>query len=117
MIKKIIKTLFKNDHHFKLFKNISIGSTVLFFCGTMLSIEKEQSQNYLHYPKKIVTHVIMQKTLANATNVIKSIHNRYGLNYNTFQALGYIKLFKHPSLINCLYNIESTNSLEPVFFL
>lgn len=92
-------------------------STLLFFCSTMASIKKEQSQPYLHYPKKIVAHVITQKTLAHATTVIKSIHNKYGLNYNTFEGLRYIKLFKHPLLINCLYNIESTNSLEPVFFL
>jgi hypothetical protein len=73
--------------------------------------------NFLYYPKKLVARVFVQKALANATNVLESIHNEYGLNYGIFEGLQYRKFFNQFSLINCLYNIKSSNSLEPVFVL
>lgn len=83
----------------------------LSLCATGLSYD------YFAFPKKFVVHIVAQKTLANATNIIRLMNNRYGLNYLEFNAKSYLALFKHPLLINCIYNIETTNSLEPVFFL
>lgn len=117
MIKKIIKKICKQCCHYKLLKYIGFHVSIFCFFYPLSINTMEFSKQYFDYSRKVVAFVITQKALANATRVIKFIDSTYEFNYDYFKPLQYIKLFKHPLLINCLYNIESTNSLEPIFFL
>lgn len=122
MIEKIIKNILKNCLKNFMYYSVLKGMRCCFLSGLCFfyvysTNPIEISTKYFNYSKKLITFVITQKTLANATYVIKFIYNRYQLNYIDFKPLRHIKLFKHPLVINCLYNIESTNSLEPIFFL